>query len=146
MNGFVCGTCGFISIDGSAPEKCPVCTSPKSGFEDNANAILEPQDPQNMTELEKKHVPVVVVNKQCGLVGEGCTDVHVKMGEIIHPMQDDHYIVRVDFYLDKRFIGRAMLTPNLNPAAAVHIKSAQGKLSVVEFCNKHGSWIKEVDL
>ena len=148
MQGFVCKVCGFISINGNAPDKCPVCGASKSSFEEKQDAIKTPQDANNLTELEKKHVPVITVVKKCGLIPEGCQDVHVKMGQVQHPMQPEHYIVHIDFYINKEFISRVILTPDkLNPAAALHLKStAKGKLSVVELCNLHGAWISELDL
>lgn len=147
MKGFICKVCGFVSIDGGAPDKCPVCGSPKTAFQEKEDAIKTPKDPNNLTELEKKHIPVITVVKKCGLIPEGCQDVHVKMGEIQHPMQPEHYIVYIDFYIDKKFIARVHMTPEkLNPAAALHLKAQGGKLSVIEFCNLHGYWIKETDL
>ena len=147
MKGFVCGVCAFISLKGSAPEKCPVCGAPKTSFEEKEDAIKTPADPGSLSELEKKHVPVITLVKKCGLIPEGCQDVHVKMGEIQHPMQQDHYINHIDFYIDKEFLSRVILTPEkLNPAAALHLKVESGKLSVVELCNLHGAWIKETDL
>ena len=146
MKGYVCKVCGFIAINGSAPENCPVCHAPKTSFEEK-DAIKTPADPQNLTEAEKKHIPVITVVKKCGLIPEGCTDVHVKMGEIQHPMQPEHYIVHIDFYIDNEFISRIILTPDkLNPAGALHLKAKSGKLSVIELCNLHGAWIKEVNL
>ena len=147
MKGYVCKICKFISIDGSVPDKCPVCGAPKSAFEEKQEAIKTAQDENNLTELEKKHVPVVTVVKKCGLIPEGCQDVHVKMGEIQHPMQPEHYIMHIDFYLEREFISRVILTPEkLNPAAALHLKAESGKLTAIELCNIHGAWIKEVDL
>ncbi|MFH1594635.1 MAG: desulfoferrodoxin family protein [Candidatus Omnitrophota bacterium] len=146
MKGYVCKTCGYISINGSAPEKCPVCHAPKSAFEER-DAIKIPQDPGNLNELEKKHVPVITVVKKCGLIPEGCQDVHVKMGQIQHPMVKEHYITHIDLYVDKELISRIMLTPEkLNPAAALHLKVGSGKLIAIENCNQHGNWISEVDL
>ena len=147
MKGYVCKICKFISIDGSAPEKCPACGAPKTAFEEKGDAIKTPKDPNNLTELEKKHVPVIKVVKTCGLIPEGCQDVHVKMGEIQHPMQPEHYIVHIDFYIDNEFVSRIILTPEkLNPAGALHLKVKSGKLTVIELCNLHGAWIKEEEL
>ena len=146
MKGYVCKVCGYISINGSAPEKCPVCGAPKTSFEEK-DAVKTPQDPRNMTDLEKKHVPVIKVVRVCGLIPEGCIDIHAKVGEIQHPMQPEHYIAHIDFYIDKEFIARVHLTPDkLNPAAALHLKAKGGKLSVIELCNIHGAWIKETDI
>lgn len=147
MKGFVCKVCSFISIDGSVPEKCPVCGAPKTSFEEKQDAINTPQDSNNMTELEKKHVPLITIVRKCGLIPQGCIDVHVKMGEIQHPMQPEHYITHIDFYIDNKFISRVQLTAEkLNPAAALHLKTESGKISAVERCNLHGAWISEVEL
>ena len=147
MKGFLCKVCGFISINGSAPENCPVCGAPRTSFEEKEEAVKTPKDANNLTELEKKHIPVITIVKKCGLIPEGCQDVHVKMGQIQHPMQEEHYIMHIDFYIDNEFISRVKLTPEkLNPAAALHLKAESGKLSVIELCNLHGAWIKEVEL
>ncbi len=146
MNGFVCKVCRFISINGSAPEKCPVCGAPKTSFEEK-DAIKTPQDINNLSELEKKHICVIALAKTCGLIPDGCQDAHVKVGQIQHPMQPEHYIQHIDFYLDNEFISRVILTPDkLNPAATLHLKAEAGKLTVIELCNLHGAWIKEEDL
>lgn len=147
MKGFVCKVCGYISIDGSAPEKCPVCGAPKASFEEKEDAIKIPKDVNNPSELEKKHIPVIRVVKKCGLIPEGCQDAHVKIGQIQHPMQPEHSIQHIDFYIDNEFISRVVLTPDkLNPAAALHLKAKSGKLTVIELCNLHGAWINEVNL
>ncbi|MFC1576573.1 desulfoferrodoxin family protein [Candidatus Omnitrophota bacterium] len=147
MKGHVCKVCAYISIAGSAPEKCPVCGSPKTAFEEKPDAIKEPKDSGNLTDLEKKHIPVILVVKKCGLIPEGCQDVHVKMGEIQHPMTPEHSIRHIDFYIDKGFISRIHLTPEkLNPAGALHLKPGGGKLTAIALCNLHGAWLKEKDL
>ena len=147
MKGYVCKVCAYISINGSAPEKCPVCGAPKTAFEEKENAILTPKDEKNMTELEKKHVPVIAVIKQCDFIPEGCQDAHVRVGEIQHPMQPEHSVQHIDFYIDKEFVARVHLTPDkLNPAAALHLKEGNGKLAAVELCNVHGAWINQAEL
>ncbi|MGB2705514.1 MAG: desulfoferrodoxin family protein [Candidatus Omnitrophota bacterium] len=146
MKGHVCKVCKYISITGSAPEKCPVCGSPKTAFEEK-DAIKTPKDASNLTELEKKHIPVIKVVKVCGLIPEGCQDAHVRVGEIQHPMQPEHSIQHIDFYIDKGFIARVHLTPEkLNPAAALHLKTGGGKLAAIALCNLHGAWINEAEL
>ena len=147
MKGLVCKVCGFVALDGMAPENCPACGAPKTSFEEKEDAIKEPQDPKNLTELEKKHIPVIHLVKKCGLIPEGCQDVQVKMGEVQHPMLPEHYITHIDFYIDRKFIARVILTPEkLNPAAALHLRVQNGKLTIVELCNIHGAWMSEVDL
>jgi superoxide reductase len=144
VKGFVCKVCGYISINGSVPENCPVCGAPKSSFEEKSDAIKAAKDEEKLSE---KHTPVITVIKKCDLIPEGCIDIHVKVGSVLHPMLAEHYIVDIDFYLDNEFIARAKLTPErLNPAIALHLKISNGKLSVIEHCNIHGSWIAEQNL
>ena len=147
MKGHVCKVCGYIAIDGQAPEHCPVCHAPKSAFEEKPDALKEPADLKNLSELEKKHIPVIAVVPKCGMM-EGCRDVHVKMGEIKHPMEEKHHIMHIDVYLNKEFISRVILTPRaLNAAAGLHLKEdAAGTLTVIELCNLHGNWMSEAQI
>lgn len=147
MKGFVCKVCGYISINGSAPENCPVCHAPKASFSEKEDAVKSPADANNLNELEKKHIPVITVVKKCGLIPDGCQDVHVKVGEVRHPMQAAHSIQHIDFYIDSEFAARVILTPDkLNPAAALHLSAKSGKLTAIELCNLHGAWSKEAAL
>lgn len=136
MQGFVCKVCKFVAIDAEAPDKCPVCSADKTAFENKLEAINTPEDATGLNEKEKKHIPVIIVP-------EGCQDAYikVKVGEITHPMQDEHHIVHIDLYLNKVFLGRMMLSPSLNPAAGFHLKPGAGEISCVELCNLHGAWI-----
>lgn len=144
MNGIVCKVCGYISINGNAPEKCPVCGAPKTAFQEKPNAIKTAADEANLSE---KHTPVITVVKKCGLIPDGCHDLHVTIGKVLHPMLKEHFIGIIDFYLDNEFLSRAHLTPEkLNPAAALHLKAESGKISVIEHCNIHGEWIAETNL
>jgi len=146
MKGTVCKMCGYVSLEG-VPGKCPVCGAPSSAFEEKENALKIAQDKDNPSELEKKHLPVIKVVRECGLIPGGCTDVHVKVGEIQHPMADEHHIEHIDFYIDKVFVSRVKLTPaKLNPAAALHLKDAKGRFTAVSSCNLHGDWISETEL
>jgi len=140
MEGFVCGVCGHVEFD-KAPEKCPVCKSPKTAFQEK-DVIKTAKDEGP----KEKHVPVIKIVKTCGLIGEGCTDVHVKIGEVPHPMEPEHFITWVDLYVNKKWVERIILTPDCNPAASAHIKASSGKVTVIELCNIHGYWINEADL
>ncbi len=146
MEKFVCKMCGYVELKDVAPEKCPQCGAPKKAFEQREDAIKLPENTDEKSGLEKKHVPVILVNKSCSLI-EGCVDVHVKMGDIIHPMETEHYINVIDFYLDKEFISRVKLTAqNIQPAGCLHLAADEGRLSVVEHCTVHGNWLAEKEL
>ena len=147
MKIFECKTCGHIEFN-AVPEKCLVCRSPASEFAENPAAIKAPANPAALTEGDKKHIPQIVVVKQCGLIpGGSCTDVHVRVGEIEHVMQAAHFIRCLDFYIDHKFISRIWLSPDAcNPAAALHLKAKTGVVTVVENCNLHGNWMADATL
>ena len=145
MKALVCGVCGFIPLKGGAPTNCPVCNSSERAFKEHDDAINESKDPGNLEGLELKHVPQITTTG-CGLVENECLDVHVLMGEVIHPMQDDHFITHIDFYLDEEYAGRIVLTPKGQPAGSLHLKKGGSRLTVVQNCNLHGNWIGSISL
>jgi len=65
MKGYVCGMCGYVAIDGAAPEKCPVCGAPKAQFTEKADALKTAKDVATIGESEKKHIPQIVIKKKC---------------------------------------------------------------------------------
>jgi superoxide reductase len=146
MNTFICGKCGYVAFN-IAPERCPVCAAPKPAFTLDPAAIKKPLDPANLSDLEKKHIPVIEVKKRCGLVGPGCVDAHIKVGAILHVMEEKHFIMYIDVYLDYNFIARYHLSPEkINPVLGIHLKAASGELAALEHCNIHGRWIQETEI
>ncbi len=146
MKTYVCKKCGYVAFN-DAPEHCPVCWAPKEQFSEDANAIKKPADPANLNDMEKKHIPVVTINRQCGLAGPGCVDANIKVGSVLHVMESKHFIMYIDVYLDYAFIARYHMVPEkLNPVLGIHLKVAQGNLTVLENCNVHGRWVSEVQL
>lgn len=139
-----CKVCGHIEFN-EAPEKCLVCRSAGSVFEENAAAVKQPEDPENLTDGDKKHIPVVS-KTACGLA-DGCTDVHAKVGEIEHMMTPEHFITYVDYYLDYKFISRIWLSPGIcKPVTTLHLAAESGRVTVIEHCNLHGNWMGEMEL
>ena len=145
MKIFICQTCGHIEFN-SLPEKCPVCLSGKDKFVQNDNIFKESSE--KSPEAAVKHVPAVIVNKQCGLIPETpCFDILVRIGKTMHPMEEKHFIQFIDCYQNDKYICRVMFTPmTLNPAACFHLKNGAGKITIVENCNIHGYWKSDVTL
>lgn len=139
MKCFICQSCGHIAF-GEKPEKCPVCFTVK--FENNDNIFRESQEKSG--EAAAKHIPAVSVNTSCSYIPENdCTDVMVRIGEVLHPMQEQHFIRFIDCYCDYRYLGRMYLTPGMNPAACFHLTDSGKKITVVENCSIHGYWMTE---
>ncbi|MBI4698926.1 MAG: hypothetical protein HY758_08490, partial [Nitrospirae bacterium] len=111
-------------------------------------AIRRPLDPVNLSDFEKHHVPVVAISRKCSLIpGDRCADVSVRIGEIEHVMEGEHYFSFIDFYINKIFTARMHLTyKKLHPAVSIYLNLDGGTLTVIAHCTTHGSWIKEEKL
>ncbi len=120
---YKCDTCGNIVevLDNGAGEL--VCCG-------NPMTLLEVQ-----TEGDKapKHKPVVTI--------DGNT-VTVDVGEVAHPMEEDHSIRFIELNLgDERFI--AELNPGEEPKATFVVDEDllnDNDVVVKEYCNLHGLW------
>jgi desulfoferrodoxin-like iron-binding protein len=147
MKVYECKGCGHIEFN-EAPEKCLVCRAPKASYVEKPDAIKTPANPAALTDGDKKHIPKIVVVKECGLIpNAGCTDVHVKVGEIQHVMQKEHFIRFIDYYLNHKFISRVWLSPeSCYPAAALHMNATSGTVQAIENCNVHGNWMSEATI
>ncbi|MBN1500998.1 MAG: hypothetical protein JW982_12630 [Spirochaetes bacterium] len=144
MNLFVCQVCGHIEFN-AAPDNCPVCWAPKEKFTQNNDVFKE--SAEKSPEAGVKHQPKLSVEKECSMFeGTECIKVAARIGETVHPMEEKHFIQWVDFYVDEKFVKRAMMTPSVFPGAAAHLKVTGKKVTVVERCNLHGWWSAEAAL
>jgi superoxide reductase len=143
MKIYICQICGHIAFN-NLPDTCPVCGAGKDKFLQN-DAIFK-ESIQKSPEAEVKHVPAVTVNRSCSLIPEsGCTEVIVRIGKTMHPMEEKHYIRFIDAYQEDKFIARMALTPlGVFPAACFYLKEAKGKITIVENCSIHGYWMTAI--
>lgn len=78
----------------------------------------------------EKHVPVVTKNGD---------KVHVKVGELEHPMLEEHYIMWI--YLETERGGfLRMLSPGDKPEAEFSLESGDKAVTAYAYCNLHGLW------
>lgn len=144
MSIFICSVCGHIEF-GSAPENCPVCFAPKDKFAQNDHVFEE--SAEKSKEAAIKHIPSIKINKECSLIPEQpCVDVIVRIGETLHPMEENHYIGWIDCYVDDRYISRVFLSPGVYAAGCFHLKTTGHKVRIVEMCNLHGHWQAEANI
>lgn len=111
--------------------------------------INKVKDEENLTEMEKKHVPVIEAPDTVK-AGEPF-QVTIKVGSIPHVMEEGHHIQWMELYSRGNFLVRIDLTPVFTKAQATvtvlkgpaHEKTT---LRAVERCNLHGLWegIKEI--
>ena len=83
----------------------------------------------------EKHIPAVAEK-------EG--KLYVQVGEVIHPMDPDHYIEWVYLLTDKE--GRFhFLKPGDEPKCVFALAENEVPLAVYAYCNKHGLWKADVE-
>ena len=80
----------------------------------------------------EKHIPAVEKTD---------TGIKVKVGEIEHPMDEDHYIEWIELIANDGKNEKKFLNPNGKPEVEFHIK---GEVAAVRaYCNLHDLWVFE---
>lgn len=83
---------------------------------------------------QEKHVPVVTVED-----GE----VRACVGEVTHPMGDEHHIAFVILVTDKG-VYRKNLPHTGKPEAVFALADGEEPQAVYEYCNLHGLWMTKL--
>lgn len=84
--------------------------------------------------LLEKHKPDVVVHGP---------EVSVAIGEIFHPMDEDHFIEWVILETNHGF-KVTYLHPGKKPVSKFWLENGEKVEAVYSFCNKHGLWVNTV--
>ena len=121
MKIYKCRTCGQIII--SVNEKSDNITCCGSDM-----MLLKAGEVDAALE---KHVPVYTLEDNI---------INVQVGEVIHPMEEDHYIECIIYEYNNGY-DIVKLNPGEEPKAKFNYK---GTGAIYEYCNKHGLWKKEI--
>ncbi|MFP4056363.1 MAG: class II SORL domain-containing protein [Candidatus Brocadiia bacterium] len=104
--------------------------------------VNKPADPTNLTDLEKKHTPVITAPETVK-AGE-CFEVTVEVGKHLdHPNQTDHFIQFVELYAGHVYLARMHFTAETTcpiMKTCVSLPKDLGPLRAFERCNIHGVW------
>lgn len=108
--------------------------------------VNKPKDAANMTDLEKKHVPVIEAPDKVKAGEPFQVTVHV--GKLLaHPNEPGHHIESVELYKGYVFLARADLAgattaPKVTFTVMIDptIAADDGVLRAFEKCNMHGTW------
>ena len=126
MKFYICSNCGNLIIKLNDSKIPVVCCG------------------QQMTELipgisdgaHEKHVPII---KQMG------NKVIVQVGEIEHPMVEEHYIMWIILETTKGF-HKFELKPFDKPVAEFYLLDEEQIICAYEYCNIHGLWTSRENL
>jgi len=151
-NMYSCELCGHIAFE-QMPTECPICRSSIENFKKNPDAIKRPQDPGNLTDFEKAHVPIINISKSNDVAADGEYIVNIQVGEIYHAMLAENHITFIDYYLQatnikKRCLGRVTLRcDKFQPSVSFYLNDViSAKLTVISSCTAHGCWMSQTEL
>ena len=103
----------------------------------------KPKDIANMTDFEKKHLPVI----ECpdNVLADQPFNVRLKVGEIPHVTEEGHFIQWAEIKFGENLYARVEFSPVMSaPEATVTLKKGSkhgtGVLRVLAKCNLHGLW------
>ena len=82
----------------------------------------------------EKHVPAMRVDGSA---------VKVQIGEVEHPMLEEHYIQFIALET-KTGVQIKYLKPGEKPVAEFVLAAGDSAVAVYEYCNLHGLWVKEL--
>ncbi len=105
--------------------------------------LNKPEDVEADSPLAKKHVPVITV-PQVLKAGE-FYEVNIKVVEIEHPNENDHFIQWIEFYIGSVYLGRFDFAPVMTkPEVTIPLKLSHrgldSTLRAISRCNLHGLW------
>jgi len=106
------------------------------------------EDTDQMSDLEKKHLPVITAPKSVKR-GE-CFEVMVEVGKLLaHPNEPGHFIQFIELYADDTYLTRMDLTAKTTCPilkTCISLDHPYQKLRAYERCNLHGTWENGVDI
>lgn len=122
MNFYKCRNCQNIITTVNKSDKRVVCCNEK----------MEVLIAGSVEASKEKHIPVITIE-------EG--NVIIEIGELIHPMSEEHYIEWIALETEK-----GIMIEKLNPKEEpkVYFKTNQKIKAAYAYCNLHGLWKKEV--
>lgn len=113
----VCGNVVVKLVDKGVPLFC-------------CGQMMQEVDVNSVDAAVEKHLPVVEQNDRV---------LHIKVGEVAHPMTTEHYISHIVILTDKGYYVRE-LTPLDKPEMAYTLSADEKLDRVYSICNLHGIW------
>jgi superoxide reductase len=116
--------------------------------EDVLCGVNEPKDKNNLSDLEKKHLPVITAPEK--VKKDEPFEVGIDVGKLLaHPNEPAHFIEWIELYCGDTFLGRVSLSGSASyPQVTFKVKlsHAHGPLKAWGKCNLHGLWEETKDI
>lgn len=122
--------------------KCGLCGNVVEVLHTGVGELICCGEPMNLLEEktqnegQEKHLPVM--EKLPEDVCRGGDGYKIKVGEIAHPMEENHFIEWIEVQTDDGKIGKKYLKPGDSTEVEFYTKKKINQVRV--FCNIHGLW------
>ena len=93
---------------------------------------------ENMELLEERQLDVGP-EKHIPIIEKDGDNIVVKMGEVPHPMEEEHHICFVELFVGDK-VYRKALNAGDEPKAVFEVCADVGDVRAREYCNVHGLW------
>ena len=104
--------------------------------------VNKPKKKDNLTDLEKKHMPIINAPERVNK--DEPFEIEIDVGKLLtHPNEPAHFIEWIELYCGDTFLARAHYSGGASYAQAsfkVKLSHAHGPLRVWGKCNLHGLW------
>ena len=124
MKYYLCERCGNLVTKIIEKPCTPMC----------CGQPMKELEPNTVEAAFEKHIPVVEI------AGNTVT---VKVGEVDHPMLEEHYIQFIVLET-KQGVQLRKLAPDEAPCAVFALAEGDEAVAALEYCNLHGLWKKEL--
>jgi len=109
---------------------------------DISSGVNTVKDPENLTDLEKRHLPVIEAPKKVRKNQPFEVTIHV--GKLLeHPNEPRHFIEFIELYAGKTYMARLDCIPERTlpiMKVSLSLDHPYGKLRAFHRCNLHGTW------
>ncbi len=111
---------------------CPWCDGSFEDFSPIEDEILYVEDAQNLTHLEREHIPNILY--------QDLQRVEVMIGEEIHPTDDEHRITAI-YLVDEEWhiVEEVFIMPDEEPIVEFDISGLEN-YEIRASCSQHGVW------
>ena len=104
--------------------------------------VNKAKDWEDLTDLEKKHLPIITAPDK--VKANECFEVTVEVGKLLkHPNEPAHFIEFIELYAAHVYLARLNFTAKItSPTMKVclALPSQLGPLRAFARCNLHGAW------
>jgi len=117
--------------------KCQTCTNIFEVIQDSnitpvcCGKNMDVLKPNAVDTIAEKHVPSYKIENNT---------LFVQIGELIHPMEIEHYIQWIEVVTNKTIM-RRILNPKDEPKAVFTLNKGENVKNIYTYCNIHGLWM-----